>query len=117
MLLPRTGRVGGHTYRIKHTRENFFVRGYQSLAVGYADYYNNYVQICIRPQTKSLETLLHEFIHCIDEDRKLDLTEQQIDQLAAGLVDLEIDGTPLPDLRLSRYYKGAEYDPDGKSLG
>lgn len=113
MLLPKTGRVGGHTYRIEHARDSFAI-GKGDEGVGYIDYYHNKMKICIRPQTNSLETLLHECIHAIGEDRKLDLTEHQVDQVAAGLMSLQIDGTPLPDLRLSRYYKGADYDPDGQ---
>lgn len=50
-------------------------------------------KLCISIATKlheqrQRETFMHEIIHAISCDRRLDLEEHKVDQIAAGLVDV-----------------------------
>lgn len=37
---------------------------------------------------RDIQTLLHEIVHVIDEQRGLSLSEEQVDKLAYGILDL-----------------------------
>ncbi len=59
---------------------------------GYISYWNH--RIDINPRTapeKWFAILVHEVLHGIEQDRKLDLKEKQIHQIANGLVDFLLD--------------------------
>lgn len=55
--------------------------------------------------TRLAETLLHEIVHGLDENRQIGLDERQVDQIAAGLFAVMVDNPHLFGSFFAEVYK------------
>jgi hypothetical protein len=77
-------KIGGHAYNVTQKREIYDSEGMQ--LAGQIQYKSQLILYDPSlPMTHQCETMLHEIIHGISFDRRLDLDEHQVDQIAAGL--------------------------------
>jgi len=90
--LPKFIRIGGNTFKLQFNRvpdgSNRF---------GETDYANNVINIGSQNTPERIpSTLLHELIHAICTDRHIDMGENEVDNLANGLVAVlqDLDAWP-----------------------
>lgn len=85
MKIPDKVRIGGVDYSIRY-EERLISDDGKALA-GQIDYNKGIIRI--EPKVQSIQgmcqTLLHEIMHGIEHHFKMDLTEDEIDNLASGM--------------------------------
>jgi hypothetical protein len=100
MKRPKNVKIGAHRYSVQYG-PTIVDMGSQAFLNGESDHYHNQIRINgERPHTLVAETFVHEALHAIDNERRLDLTEHQVDQLAAGFLAMMIDN---PDVFGKRF--------------
>ena len=95
MNIPDSVRIGGVDYSIVYKER--IISGEGKALLGQIDFDNS--RILIEPSVQSLQgqhqTLLHEIMHGIEHHFKMDLTEDEIDNLANGVYMVAADN---PDI-------------------
>lgn len=97
MNIPNKIRVGSIDYDVELTDEILVLDSQQSL--GIIDYDNTKIKIAqnIQSQQKQEQTFLHELVHAITREFKIDFSEDEeviVDKLAYGLHQLIRDNLP-----------------------
>ena len=97
MNIPSKVRVGSVDYDVKLTDETLVLNAQQSL--GIIDYDNNKIKIAnnIQSNQRQEQTFLHELVHAITREFKIDFTEDEeviVDKLAYGLHQVIRDNLP-----------------------
>jgi hypothetical protein len=84
-------KIGAHIFSVSYSTPIIQDGGFERLN-GYIDHHAATIQVDnSRVESKIAETLLHEIIHGIEIDRRLDMSEHQVDQVAAGLMGVCAD--------------------------
>lgn len=92
---PVSVKVGAHSYAIDY-QDLLYDREQQQEYLGRCSHPD--LKISVRENrapSQMAETVLHETLHAIDSERRLDLSEHQVDQLAAGLIACIVDNPEL----------------------
>ena len=97
MNIPSKVRVGSIDYDVELTDETLVLNTQQSL--GIIDYDNNKIRIAnnIQSNQRQEQTFLHELVHAITREFKIDFTEDEetiVDKLAYGLHQVIRDNLP-----------------------
>ena len=97
MNIPSKVRVGSVDYDVELTDETLVLNTQQSL--GIIDYDNNKIRIAnnIQSNQRQEQTFLHELVHAITREFKIDFTEDEetiVDKLAYGLHQVIRDNLP-----------------------
>lgn len=97
MNIPSKVRVGSVDYDVELTDETLVLNTQQSL--GIIDYENNKIRIAnnIQSNQRQEQTFLHELVHAITREFKIDFTEDEeviVDKLAYGLHQVIRDNLP-----------------------
>lgn len=97
MNIPSKVRIGSIDYDVELTDETLVLNAQQSL--GIIDYDNTKIRIAkdIQSQQKQEQTFLHEVVHGITREFKIDFTEDEetiVDKLAYGLHQIIRDNLP-----------------------
>lgn len=97
MNIPSKVRIGSIDYDVELTDETLVLNAQQSL--GIIDYDNTKIRIAknIQSQQKQEQTFLHEVVHAITREFKIDFTEDEetiVDKLAYGLHQVIKDNLP-----------------------
>ena len=97
MNIPSKVRIGSIDYDVELTDETLVLNAQQSL--GIIDYDNTKIRIAknIQSQQKQEQTFLHEVVHAITREFKIDFTEDEetiVDKLAYGLHQVIRDNLP-----------------------
>lgn len=88
---PTYVKIGAHQYAVEYD-DLIYDRDEQQEYMGRVSYQELKLQVKTgRAPSQMAETFLHEVVHAIDGDRRLELTEHQVDQIAAGLLAVMID--------------------------
>lgn len=89
---PSVVTVGGHRYDIKYRFGEVAYEdedGEMQLSLGFVKLMLGRIEVATgRAASQMAETLLHEIVHAISYDRNIGLEERQVDQVAAGLMDV-----------------------------
>lgn len=92
---PASIKVGGHHYAVEY-EPLIYDTDEQQEYLGRASYQEAKLQIKTgRAPSQMAETFLHEVVHAISNDRRLEMSEHQVDQMAAGFLALMIDNPKL----------------------
>ncbi|MGL5717121.1 MAG: hypothetical protein ACRCX2_29155 [Paraclostridium sp.] len=93
MRIPNSVKIGNYEYEVIQTEEPILHQGMQCL--GLYDYENQTIHLAKDVTRQTLEhTFIHEVIHGIVEDRRLDFgddLELVVDELAKGIQQLVRD--------------------------
>lgn len=84
IYLPQQFRLFGQTWHIRAARPN-------ELSDCWGECRPDQLEVVINPNQHNAmlaHTLLHEIIHCIEQKLQLNMTEQQVDLVALGMLDL-----------------------------
>ena len=97
MNIPSKVRVGSIDYDVELTDETLVLNTQQSL--GIIDYDNNKIRIAnnIQSNQRQEQTFLHELVHAITREFKIDFTEDEetiVDKFAYGLHQVIRDNLP-----------------------
>lgn len=88
---PGGVKVGAHVYAVQY-ESLIYDTDEQQEYLGRANYPDCQMQIKTgRAPSQMAETFLHEVVHAISNDRRLEMSEHQVDQVAAGLLALIVD--------------------------
>lgn len=99
---PETVKVGAHRYAVEYD-DLIYDRDEQQEYLGRVAYQTMKIQIKSgRAPSQMAETFLHEVVHAISNDRRLNMDEHQVDQMAAGMLAVLVDN---PDVFGARYFE------------
>jgi hypothetical protein len=91
MSRPTTVKIGAHHYSVTY-HDLIYDKDEQQEYLGRCSYPDLAMTIKEgRAPSQLAETFLHEAVHAISNDRKLNLTEQEVDQIAAGVLGMMVD--------------------------
>jgi hypothetical protein len=91
MTRPTTVKIGAHHYSVTY-HDLIYDKDEQQEYLGRCSYPDLAMTIKEgRAPSQLAETFLHEAVHAIDNDRRLDLSEHQVDQIAAGMLAVMVD--------------------------
>jgi len=96
MPIPRRLKIGPATYPV--TSPHTISAGDGARASGHWDYETGELRIArdLNPlHGQQVDTLIHEALHVINDDRAMGLTEEQVHNLANGVAALLIDNPRL----------------------
>jgi len=95
MSKPKAVKVGGHQYSVTY-HDLIYDRDEQQEYMGRCSYPDLEMSLKEgRAPSQLAETFLHESVHAINADRRLDMSEQQVDQIAAGMLCLIVDNAAI----------------------
>ena len=121
MNIPSKVRVGSIDYDVELTDETLVLNTQQSL--GIIDYDNNKIRIAnnIQSNQRQEQTFLHELVHAVTREFKIDFTEDEeviVDKFAYGLHQVIRDNLPsIVDVRsISKEINTYKHDINSKIL-
>ena len=118
MIIPEAVRVGSVVYEVKTQNTPIVMNGVQCL--GYCDYYSHTIMLDITMQDEQTmeQTFLHELVHAMMFERKINLEamglsnlqmEEVVDNLGIALHQVLLDN---PDMALTPEEYNAKYLPE-----
>lgn len=91
MRKPSVVKVGAHQYSVTY-HELLYDKDEQQEYLGRCSYPDLAISMKEgRAPSQLAETFLHEVVHAINNDRQLELSEHQVDQVAAGMLGVIVD--------------------------
>lgn len=105
--LPTSVKIGAHRYEINYQDSLIVDPDDYRVLVGQVIHSAGEIKVQTgkRQSSQIAETLLHEIVHGIDLDRRLELDERQVNQVAAGLLAVMVDNPEIFGEHFSEVFK------------
>lgn len=90
MKIPKSLKVGGHTYSVTYSKGNDEKKGKDSWGLTNHEHKNIYIDKDV-PESQREETFIHEILHCVTHHTKInyemddDKEENLVKRIACGL--------------------------------